>query len=78
MDRQLILPILYAESSYAGNLLDLFEPGFGPAFAPNIIDNSRFPADWFDKSSALAASSADDPYYSRALDQVMVRVDEEQ
>jgi collagenase-like PrtC family protease len=41
----------YSRGRYPGNLLDLTEPGFGPAFAPSVIDNSRFPADWFARTS---------------------------
>ena len=42
----------YARGSYSGNLADLFEPGHGPTFAPYVIDNDRFPADWFEKTTA--------------------------
>ena len=38
----------YAEGAYKGNLLDLLEPGFAPAFARHgvAIDNRRFPSEW--------------------------------
>lgn len=42
----------YARGSYHGNLADLLEPGHGPLFAPYVIDNDRFPADWFEKTAA--------------------------
>ena len=41
----------YARRSYHGNLLDLFEPGHGPALAPKIVDNDRFPEDWFERTA---------------------------
>lgn len=41
----------YSGSKYEGNLLDLFEPGFGQLLSPFIIDNSRFPSDWFKKTT---------------------------
>ena len=41
----------YARRSWKGNLLDLLEPGYSPLFAPKVIDNARFPADWFKKTS---------------------------
>ena len=44
----------YARGSFDGNLLDLFEPGFSPAFFPRFIDNAAFPADWFERTSACA------------------------
>ena len=37
----------YARRYFMGNLLDLFEPGFGPAFAPMVIDSSRLPGDFW-------------------------------
>ena len=42
----------YARGEYYGNLADLFEPGHGPLFAPYVIDNSRFPNDWFEKTTS--------------------------
>ncbi len=41
----------YASGEYYGNLLDLFEPGFGPVFAPMILSNKRFPDDWFERTA---------------------------
>jgi collagenase-like PrtC family protease len=41
----------YVKRFYAGNLLCLFEPSFLPVFANTILDNRRFPADWFDKTA---------------------------
>ena len=41
----------YARGSYHGNLADLFEPGHGPLFAPYVIDNDKFPPDWFTKTT---------------------------
>lgn len=41
----------YAQRSFAGNLLDLLEPGHAAAFAPFVIDNRRFPPDWFERST---------------------------
>ncbi len=39
----------YAAGRFDGNLLDLLEPGFAPAFAPRIIDNTAFPSDWAER-----------------------------
>lgn len=41
----------YVRGKYYGNTLDLFEPGFGRAIAPYIMDNSAFPKDWFEKTA---------------------------
>ncbi len=37
----------YAKQRYFGNLLDLFEPGFSPAFLPYVVDSSKIPADFW-------------------------------
>jgi hypothetical protein len=42
----------YTRRRYRGNLLDLFEPGYGALFAPTILHNERFPADWFAQTSS--------------------------
>lgn len=41
----------YARGYYMGNLADLFEPGHGALFAPYVVDNKRFPEDWFEKTT---------------------------
>ena len=39
----------YASGRFDGNLLDLLEPGFAPAFAQRVIDNTAFPPDWAER-----------------------------
>ncbi|HBC87758.1 MAG TPA: hypothetical protein DCZ94_12455 [Lentisphaeria bacterium] len=41
----------YVNGRHDGNLLDLFEPTFSMALAPEIVSNSKFPDDWFRKTS---------------------------
>ena len=63
----------YANRQYNGNLLDLFEPGFGPAFAPYLIHNARFPADWFKKTSTCHEADCDKCGYGRSvLDKTLI------
>jgi len=64
----------YVRRSHHGNLLDLFEPGFGPAFAPYIVDNDRFPDDWFERTSTCGRVCESCDYCARVLDQVLVDV----
>ena len=61
----------YERGSFEGNLLDLFEPGFSPAFFPNFIDNAAFPPDWFEKTSACPRECALCGYCDDALRQVL-------
>lgn len=39
----------YYEERYDGNLLDLFEPSHSKILYPYIIENSKFPDNWFEK-----------------------------
>ena len=61
----------YERGTFEGNLLDLFEPGFSPAFFPNFIDNAAFPSDWFERTSACARECAECGYCESTLRQVM-------
>ncbi len=61
----------YAHRRYAGNLLDLMEPGLGPAFAPSVIDNARFPADWFARTSTCDRRCDRCEYCSEVLEAVL-------
>ncbi len=64
----------YVNRRFRGNLLDLMEPGFGPAFAPAIIDNTRFPEDWFERTSTCDRRCHDCDYCAGVLERVLVRV----
>jgi collagenase-like PrtC family protease len=66
----------YARGSFYGNLLDLCEPGFGLALAPHVIDNSRFPDDWFARTSSCDGRCHRCDYCSRVLEAVAVNVQE--
>jgi collagenase-like PrtC family protease len=63
----------YAARRHRGNLLDLFEPGFSPALAPNYLDNEAFPADWFEKTEGCARNCAECGYCREVLEKVLVR-----
>ena len=61
----------YERETFDGNLLDLFEPGFSPAFFPCFIDNAAFPPDWFDRSSACTRECARCGYCEQLAGQVL-------
>lgn len=61
----------YAEGRFRGNLLDLLEPGFAPAFAPHVIDNAAFPADWAERTSRCSGDCAACSYCREVLAQVL-------
>ena len=63
----------YAAGDFHGNLLDLFEPCFSPIFAPFMIDNERFPADWFETAGSCAANCQHCGRCDAVLSQVLVK-----
>lgn len=62
----------YASGSFAGNLLELLEPGHAPLLAPWMISNSRFPADWFARTSVCGLRCESCDYCASVLPQVLV------
>lgn len=66
----------YVTGKYNGNLLDLCEPGFGPAFHPWTIDNSKFPSDWFDKTSKCKRNCHKCSYCGDVLRQVLLKAED--
>ncbi len=69
--------LAYTAGKWRGNLLDLLEPGFARIFAPFIIDNSKFPDDWFDKISSCSHDCRNCAYCRQVLDRVLVDTSEE-
>ena len=61
----------YERGAFEGNLLDLFEPGFSPAFFPNFVDNAAFPPDWFEKTSACRRECTECGYCEKVLAECM-------
>ena len=61
----------YTRRAFYGNTLDLFEPGFGRALAPYIINNKAFPSDWFTKTSECDKMCHRCNYCKTVLDQVL-------
>ena len=65
----------YTARRWRGNLLDLLEPGFSPAFAPYVIDNDRFPPDWFDRAARCAADPTRCDACREVLEEVLVKAE---
>ena len=57
----------YARGKYSGNLLDLFEPGFGDAFAPYVIDTSKLPEDFWQQTSSCSKNCESCSYCKKVL-----------
>lgn len=65
----------YARRRFSGNLLDLLEPGYSPLLAPYVIDNRRFPDDWFDIASRCDRRCHRCNRCAEVLERVLVRLD---
>ncbi|HAU37581.1 MAG TPA: hypothetical protein DCX07_07660 [Phycisphaerales bacterium] len=65
----------YAQRRFRGNLLDLMEPGYSPAFAPWVIDNERIPGDFFDHVSACGGQCHRCDYCAAVLEQALRKID---
>ena len=66
----------YARRRYLGNLLDLFEPGFSPAFAPYVIDRSRLPADFWKRTVECDKACEKCDWCRTVLESALVNADE--
>lgn len=64
----------YVRGRYAGNLLDLMEPGFSPLLAPHVVDNARFPADWFQTVSTCDRRCHRCGYCAAVLERALVEL----
>ena len=62
----------YARQKYSGNLLDLFEPGFSPAFAPYIIDSSKIPNDFWKQTTTCNKDCTKCNYCEKVLRQSLL------
>lgn len=62
----------YARRQYFGNLLDLFEPGFSPAFAPYTIDSSKIPADFWNVTTECDKDCIHCDYCKNVLENSLV------
>ena len=66
----------YARRRYLGNLLDLFEPGFSPAFAPYVIDRSRLPADFWETTVHCDKNCESCSYCQTVLEGALINAEE--
>ena len=67
----------YARGRHYGSLLDLTEPGYAPLFRGHILDNTRFPADWFERTTRCDKACHRCGYCRSVLEQVLVKMPEE-
>lgn len=61
----------YARRRYAGNLLDLFEPSYSPAFAPFVIDSSKIPVDFWEHTTGCNKDCQKCSYCKKVLQEAL-------
>jgi len=61
----------YSRGNFDGNLLDLLEPGFSPAFSPYYIDNKSFSSDWPKQTGQCSGDCDDCSYCNQTLKKVL-------
>lgn len=66
----------YVRGRYYGNTLDLFEPGFGRALAPYVINHSSFPEDWFQRTTNCKHNCDTCNYCKEVLKKTLVNTEE--
>jgi len=62
----------YVRGKYSGNLLDLFEPSFSPAFAPYVIDSMKIPADFWKQTTSCDKNCSKCNYCKGVLEKSIV------
>ena len=62
----------YTRGRFSGNMFDLTEPGYTRRFSRHILDATRFPDDWFEKTTACSRSCETCGYCRRAAEQMLV------
>lgn len=62
----------YTRGSFRGNLLDLMEPGYGYLLRGYVLDNSRFPEDWFERTAECTHDCHLCAYCREVFEQVLV------
>jgi collagenase-like PrtC family protease len=66
----------YCTGRFDGNLIDLFEPGHAPVFSGYLFDNTKFPKDWFTRTTRCDKKCYRCDYCSQVLEKILVRIEE--
>jgi hypothetical protein len=62
----------YVRGRFVGNMLDLTEPSFSKRFSQHILDATKFPADWFDKTSLCSKKCEECGYCEEVAKSILV------
>jgi collagenase-like PrtC family protease len=69
-DRPRMVIAAYAQRRFAGNLLNLLEPSHAAALAGTWVDNTAFPADWWERTHACGRGCDTCAYCDQVWQQV--------
>lgn len=62
----------YVRGKFSGNMFDLTEPGYSRRFSNYIMDATRFPSDWFEKTSDCSRHCEQCGYCHKVAEQTLV------
>ena len=62
----------YVRGRFVGNMLDLTEPSYSRRFQEYILDATKFPPDWFEKTTNCSKNCDACGYCKEVAKQVMV------
>lgn len=62
----------YVRGRFSGNLLDLTEPSYSRRFDHSILDATRFPTDWFEKTSNCPRICETCGYCRKTAEQMLI------
>ena len=62
----------YVRGKFRGNMLDLTEPSFSRRFAAHILDATKFPTDWFERTSSCRRMCESCGYCLKAAEDMLV------
>lgn len=64
----------YTRRRYSGNILDLLEPNYAALYYPTVLNNSAFPAEYFDIRHNCSRSCGQCGYCHRVYDQIAEQI----
>ena len=62
----------YVRGKFSGNMFDLTEPSYSRRFHRHVLDATKFPADWFDRTSNCSRNCDSCGYCRKVVQDVLV------
>lgn len=62
----------YVRGKFSGNMFDLTEPSYSRRFQHHVLDSTKFPAEWFAKTSSCSRNCSSCGYCKQIAQQMLV------